>query len=682
MSHTSDNSSKPVKSASNGTLSYADAIAQSTAGAQQANSNVITTQLHASLLPRALSYGSQQSSASGNAPKDVNASASQTAAAKQRTSNALAAVNSKLDKQASQSPPVETATAAEPATQSNGIDNKTNDAATTAVATDNTASKSPPVGSSPQIDTSAPADTVSTATTPTTTALQHQTSDSSPRARGNAQRQSGGKPKNQRKYNDPHSANNSPRYANNTMFDYNIQRQLSNPNMQPNYYRQPSGGRVPQYMPQQPYMYPVQPQYYVSQAADMMQLQAQMQALGRQSSNTQTTSINTTASNSPRSAQAQRSLPLTTATGSPITPTQPPPNRRVSSSNSPLLSGPAQPVQPVLSAAPAGMQIPAGYYFDPRYQAFVAAPPLQMPYNVPAQYYQQALQQQQLRYPQPLYNTQPQLAYMQPQQFTTQQPMVVALAKYPPQPSSFPPSTVATMPSFTTLVIPNPGQTPSQPPDKQQMYFSIDVECVATGTGHNDRAVGSIAVVDMHENVVLNVVVKPNVPVVSCLTALTGLQPHQINAGVTLEQALLLVKNVITRDSLIVGQNILKDINWLGLQEGADYHSLCDLAGCYRVYNPQYQNYSAFSLSHVAKSLLGLIQAEPHHAADDAYLSVKLYALHRRLTEKGNEELKRQADDLLLNTPQDSSFSKRFPEIDGVCLGGKKTCKCGQAFLF
>lgn len=27
-------------------------------------------------------------------------------------------------------------------------------------------------------------------------------------------------------------------------------------------------------------------------------------------------------------------------------------------------------------------------------------------------------------------------------------------------------------------------------------YFSIDVECVATGTGHNDRAVAQIALVN------------------------------------------------------------------------------------------------------------------------------------------------------------------------------------------
>ena len=46
-----------------------------------------------------------------------------------------------------------------------------------------------------------------------------------------------------------------------------------------------------------------------------------------------------------------------------------------------------------------------------------------------------------------------------------------------------------------------------QPPQAQQpvavpqLYYSIDVECVATGTDHNSRAVAQIALVDQFEQV-------------------------------------------------------------------------------------------------------------------------------------------------------------------------------------
>ena len=40
-------------------------------------------------------------------------------------------------------------------------------------------------------------------------------------------------------------------------------------------------------------------------------------------------------------------------------------------------------------------------------------------------------------------------------------------------------------------------------------YFAIDVECVATGHTHNDRAVAQIAVVDERMRTLVNVFVKP-----------------------------------------------------------------------------------------------------------------------------------------------------------------------------
>lgn len=55
-------------------------------------------------------------------------------------------------------------------------------------------------------------------------------------------------------------------------------------------------------------------------------------------------------------------------------------------------------------------------------------------------------------------------------------------------------------------------------------YFSIDVECVATGVEHNAREVAQIALVDQFERCLLNVYVTPpeGATVASYLTPLTG----------------------------------------------------------------------------------------------------------------------------------------------------------------
>ena len=56
-------------------------------------------------------------------------------------------------------------------------------------------------------------------------------------------------------------------------------------------------------------------------------------------------------------------------------------------------------------------------------------------------------------------------------------------------------------------------------------YFSVDVECVATAKTHNARAVAQISLVDQYERIMLNIYVKPELPVVSYLTPLTGYAP-------------------------------------------------------------------------------------------------------------------------------------------------------------
>jgi DNA polymerase III epsilon subunit-like protein len=74
------------------------------------------------------------------------------------------------------------------------------------------------------------------------------------------------------------------------------------------------------------------------------------------------------------------------------------------------------------------------------------------------------------------------------------------------------PSTVQTPPPPIFIQVP-----PGHP------LFSIDVECVATGVQHNARAIAHIAVVDEWSRPVFNVYIKPDQPILSYITELTGL---------------------------------------------------------------------------------------------------------------------------------------------------------------
>jgi hypothetical protein len=110
------------------------------------------------------------------------------------------------------------------------------------------------------------------------------------------------------------------------------------------------------------------------------------------------------------------------------------------------------------------------------------------------------------------------------------------------------------------------------------LYYSVDVECVATGTDHNARAVAQIALVDQYEQVILNVYVKPDKPVVSYLSALTGLTKELIDQhGVPLAEGIKSLKAALPKTAILVGQSINRDVQWLNLRDGVDFASMMDL---------------------------------------------------------------------------------------------------------
>ena len=59
--------------------------------------------------------------------------------------------------------------------------------------------------------------------------------------------------------------------------------------------------------------------------------------------------------------------------------------------------------------------------------------------------------------------------------------------------------------------------------------MSVDVECVTTGIHHDARDVCFVAVVDGNERVLLSKKVKPEKPVVSYLTPITGVRREDLD---------------------------------------------------------------------------------------------------------------------------------------------------------
>lgn len=143
------------------------------------------------------------------------------------------------------------------------------------------------------------------------------------------------------------------------------------------------------------------------------------------------------------------------------------------------------------------------------------------------------------------------------------------------------------------------------------------------------------------------------------------------------------LRSRLPRNSILVGQNIAKDVEWLGLKEGEDFAAMIDLAALLRVWNERYHSFTYFGLSHAAKCWLGVRDdgATPaaHDAVTDAQRSVRLFNLYCRLQHSPAELASMQQ--LMLATAVAPSFAKLHPTYEGCCMGNRKTCECGAPFL-
>lgn len=214
-----------------------------------------------------------------------------------------------------------------------------------------------------------------------------------------------------------------------------------------------------------------------------------------------------------------------------------------------------------------------------------------------------------------------------------------------------------------------------------QPIFSIDVECVASGVQHNARSIAQVALVDEWNRPVFNVLIKQDVPVASYITELTGLTKELLDThGLPLAEALALLRAYLSPDAILVGQNILKDVQWLQLAEGIDYRQLIDLSALLRVWNSARGEYTTFSQDHCAKVWLGVAEREHHNAVEDSIISMSLFNTYRFVQWDANRLY--QLQQATLAAPRISGFSVKHPVIDGCCMGNRKQCNCGKQHYY
>lgn len=247
-------------------------------------------------------------------------------------------------------------------------------------------------------------------------------------------------------------------------------------------------------------------------------------------------------------------------------------------------------------------------------------------------------------------------------------------------------------------------------------FYSIDVECVATGCGHGtaQRIPGRIAMVDGNGDRVLDELVRHDAAtaqrIVSYLTGLTGLTREgcEGETSKSIEDISALIRTTLPKDAVLVGQSIEHDIEWLGLEEGVDYRAYVDLADIFANRIPKIlltasnavkrikegtendgdverrenlkgdpndqssdawvgfpTRYRIFGLRHCCVHLLSVDMQSAHHdPVDDARYSILLFNKYQ----KAPAPLLRAVRDSLHRAPITPGFAAENPVVDGVCM--------------
>ncbi|CAF4453264.1 unnamed protein product [Rotaria socialis] len=173
--------------------------------------------------------------------------------------------------------------------------------------------------------------------------------------------------------------------------------------------------------------------------------------------------------------------------------------------------------------------------------------------------------------------------------------------------------------------------------NQSMQVLSIDVGCVATGYSHLDRAPCSVAIVNDRREILFDSLIEPDKPVVSDLFPFSGVHKVDLRRAPSFDEVIKKVINILhsffTPTTLIVGQSIMSDINWMKLEEGVHCNALIGLGGEFTTFDPKYSNNNDKGQSKLEQAHRALLRAPtkilPFGRFNGVYEKVCLSAFNR-----------------------------------------------------
>lgn len=213
----------------------------------------------------------------------------------------------------------------------------------------------------------------------------------------------------------------------------------------------------------------------------------------------------------------------------------------------------------------------------------------------------------------------------------------------------------------------------------EQEYYSLYVEYIANGFAHYERTPCWIILSDFNHNIVLDVKINPNLSrfindIVSTLEPITGVNMDMlINEGISYNDAITKLKNILTKNSVIIGHNVDIDILKLGLEVGVHYKNYIDIVDEFKTpvkYSNNNIKNKYFSINQEAAILLS--KEGIHDNNDKVITSMKIF----KNWIKPGETRKASAKRRLLQYHTNYNDQNKNYVIDGVCCSPYRKDKC------
>ena len=134
--------------------------------------------------------------------------------------------------------------------------------------------------------------------------------------------------------------------------------------------------------------------------------------------------------------------------------------------------------------------------------------------------------------------------------------------------------------------------------------------------------------------------------------------------------------------SVLVGQRVQGDIEWMQLEAGKHFDNFIDISDSFKTFNSRFGNYNYYSLAQEAYALLNinLHGSNAHSPVTDCQIQLKLYENYCMDPSKLLFAKSKLRELSMSRGFPDSTKSNLRPVIDGVChfKFSPEKCFCGQ----